>query len=60
MKNEREKSSPSESPPSEPVILTADAVRKALNKAASNADELNEQLREVFALTDTSAALRLR
>lgn len=40
--------------------LTVELVHAALRRAAPGADELNDQLREVFELSDSSATLRLR
>jgi hypothetical protein len=40
--------------------FTVNAVRDALRKAAPGADELNQDLRETFELSDSSATLRLR
>jgi hypothetical protein len=40
--------------------LTVALVQAALQRAAAGADELNDQLREVFELSDSSATLRLR
>ena len=45
---------------STPPELTEAAVKQALRQSADGANELNEKLKEVFALSDASATLRLR
>lgn len=40
--------------------FTVDTVNDTVRKAARGADELNQNLRETFELSDSSAALRLR
>jgi len=50
-----------ETPPeSNPRELTEAAVIEALRNSADGANELNRELKEVFALSDTSATLRLK
>jgi hypothetical protein len=56
-KPDAESSASSETP--EPALTIA-AVQEALSQAAPGADELNQQLKEVFSLTGASATLRLR
>ena len=45
---------------SAPPELTEAAVKAALQQSAEGANELNKKLKEVFALHDASATLRLR
>lgn len=49
-----------EAPDSTPPELTEAAVKEALRTSAEGANELNKKLKEVFALSDASATLRLR
>jgi hypothetical protein len=60
MSNEPKKEDDDTPPASSPPQLTETAVNEALRKSADGANKLNETLREVFALSDTSATLRLR
>ena len=41
-------------------VLTVEDVNKALESSADSANELNNQLRDVFSLSNSSATLRLR
>ena len=41
-------------------VLSVEDILNVLNKAADGANELNEQLEDVFTLPDASATLRLR
>ncbi|MGZ3747134.1 MAG: hypothetical protein ACXWRE_07195 [Pseudobdellovibrionaceae bacterium] len=40
--------------------ITVEEIQKALCDSAAGASELNDQLKDVFVLSDTSATLRLR
>jgi hypothetical protein len=60
MNNEPGKKPEDESRDSSPPELTEADVRDALRQSADGANELNKKLKEVFALTDASATLRLR
>jgi hypothetical protein len=44
----------------EPPVLTEEDVKAALERGVAGANELAEDLKEVFTLTDASAAMRLR
>ncbi len=60
MSNEPKKSPEDAPPDSIPPPLTEAEVKEALRQSADGANELNQKLKEVFALSDTSATLRLR
>ena len=60
MSNQPGKKSDEEAPDSAPPELTEAAVKEALRQSAEGANELNKKLKEVFALSDASATLRLR
>lgn len=45
---------------SEPPAITEADIKQALQQAAAGANDLREQLKEVFVLNDASATLRLR
>ena len=66
MTNERKESEedpagqqPSPEPARKPAV-TVETIRAALRRAAPGADQLNDDLKEVFELSDSSAMLRLR
>lgn len=48
------------SEPAEKPTVTVETIKSALRRAAPGADQLNDDLREVFELSDSSAMLRLR
>jgi len=51
---------PAAQPSPAPRKATVESIRAALRRAAPGADELNEDLRAAFELSDSSATLRLR
>jgi hypothetical protein len=61
MSDQQKKGPDDDAPPdSTPPPLTEAEVKEILRQSAEGANELNQKLKEVFALSDTSATLRLR
>lgn len=56
----RKKRSEEEVIESTPPTITEADIKQALKQAAAGANDLHEQLKEVFVLNDASATLRLR